>query len=337
MPGLFDSAIEPKKFLVVSPQGSGKSGALASLVCLGYKLRIVDTDKGFRPLRSLLTDYRYPYRKFCEEHGVDLAQAVSVRPIDLDMKVRTVGKETLIAPSNGASWDRITSLLTNWIDGETKLGNIDSWGSDCILVFDTFSTMAKMAFYYIQSLNGRLGVRETGYDFQRDIGEAQSILTRLLELLYSTTVKCNVIINTHVTWVEQRKGYAQSPDQVARDGGTPNPDGLPAAIGRALSPQMGKYFNDVFTIRVSGSGESVRRDITTVPMEGVVCKHSTFMKSSYDISTGLAEIFCAIDGKPEPSELMATCGKKQPASAPTIITGSSAALPQPRPAIVART
>jgi hypothetical protein len=162
----------------------------------------------------------------------------------------------------------------------------------------------------VQAINGRLGAMDSGYDYQRDIGGAQSILQRMLELLYSTTVRCNVIINTHVTWVDQRQGRAMSPDQVARDGATPNPDGLPAAIGRALSPQMGKYFNDVFTIRVSGSGENVRRQITTVPMEGVVCKHSVWMKREYDISTGLAEIFCALDGKPEPEELMKACGRR---------------------------
>jgi hypothetical protein len=315
MAGLLDTRqVEAKKLMLAAPSGAGKSGALASLVCLGYKLRLIDTDNGFRPLRSLLTDYHYPYRKFCETHGIELETAVSAVPVTLEMIQRPmkVGNKTvtLLVPKNELAWDRATGLLNDWRDGDLRYGNIDSWGEDCVLVQDTFSTLAKMAYYNVQAINGRLGAMDSGYDYQRDIGGAQSILQRMLELLYSTTVRCNVIINTHVTWVDQRQGRAMSPDQVARDGATPNPDGLPAAIGRALSPQMGKYFNDVFTIRVSGSGENVRRQITTVPMEGVVCKHSVWMKREYDISTGLAEIFCALDGKPEPEELMKACGRR---------------------------
>lgn len=313
MPSILDPILDSAKILLIGKSGAGKTGAKASLICAGYKLRMIDTDKGIRVLRSLLTDPRYPYAKVIEARKIDLRDAISFIPIDLEVSVRNIIKrlpnggtttEKLLAPKNGNAWLQIADLLDRWKDGERDLGGIMSWGPKDILDLDTLSTAAKMAFYSSQSLNGRLGTREEGNEYRRDIGAAQSALQRLFEGITSSSIRCNVIVTTHITWVDEAHGYAQSPASREQEGSTSSPDGYPSAIGRALSPQIGKYFNDVFCVIATGSGQSVRRQISTIPTDGVICKNSVWLKPAYDITSGLAEIFAALKGEPEPTELI---------------------------------
>jgi hypothetical protein len=323
MPSIVDDINSPAKILLIGKSGAGKTGALASLVAAGYNLRILDTDKGIRTLRSLLMDGRYPYKAILDRKKIDLNSAVRYIPIDTAMKMRTITKqlpgnksttETLLAPNNANAWAKAMNLLDNWKDDDLNLGAVSTWTNQEVLVLDSFSTLAKCAYYFSQMMNGRLGARDMGYDYQRDVGEAQSQLTRLLELLYDSSISCNVIIISHITWVDESQGIASRPrGNENKEGGIilSNPDGYPSAIGRALSPQMGKYFNDVFISRSSGTGESVRRTISTVPQDGVMAKNSVFMDREYPVSYGLAEIFAAIRNTPRPLDLIEACAPRR--------------------------
>lgn len=328
--------------LLIGKSGTGKTGALASLVAAGYKLRIIDTDNGSKTLSSLLLDKRYPYRVYCEKKGIDITSTdtVSIKPISQEMQLRSVTRtmnhksttETVLGPKNGNAWLNIIKQLEAWKDGEANYGHIETWDDKTVLVFDTFGTLAKIAYYHIQALNGRLGARDEGFDYQRDIGGAQSLLMRLLEWLSSASVSCNAIVSSHITWVDDTRGYAQSPEQLARaqqadrNAPTPQPDGYPAAIGRALSPVMGKYFNDCFTTWQTGSGTTTKRGISTVPTQGVICKNSSYLAGSYDITTALAEIFAAMRQENLPADFLPALSK--PTSIPSR-SGVTAITPAP--------
>ena len=325
MSSILDDNDAPVKALLIGKSGAGKTGAQASLVAEGYKLRIIDTDKGVRPLRSLLTDPHYPYAALIKKRNIDLNEAVRYVSIDTSMKLRTVSRrtpdqrtssETILAPVDARAWTKVLDLMDKWKDGEKDFGSVRSWGADTVLSIDSFSTLAKCAYYFNQSLNGRLGSREEGNDYRRDVGGAQAQLTRLLELLYDSSIHCHVLVISHITWVDESQGVAARP----KEGETviSNPDGYPSAIGRALSPHMGKYFNDVFVSTSSGSGSAVRRTISTVPQEGVMAKNSAWMEREYPVASGLAQIFAAIRGQPAPKELIEACAPRRAvAPAPT--------------------
>ena len=337
MSSLFDDLDAPAKVLLIGKSGAGKTGSLASLVANGYNLRIIDTDKGVRPLRSLLTDSHYPYAALIKKKNIDLEHAVRYISIDTSMKLRTVSRkigektttESLLAPNDARSWTKVLDLLDKWKEGEQDFGSVRTWGLQDILVLDSFSTLAKCAYYFNQSLNGRLGARDEGFDYQRDIGGAQSQLTRLLELLYDSSIMCNVIVISHITWVDESQGLASRP----KDGTTviSTPDGYPSAIGRALSPQMGKYFNDVFVVRANGSGSSVTRTISTVPQDGVVAKHSVYLERDYPVTTGMAQIFSAIRNQQPPTDLLEAF-KQRPAVLPIASPRVEQRPPAPVPA-----
>jgi hypothetical protein len=328
MPSILDDSASPAKILLIGKSGAGKTGALASLVASDYNIRVIDTDNGVRALRSLLTDPRYKYADIIKSRGIDLNTAVRYVPIQTSMRLRTVTNKvgdkvttnTILAPDDARAWTRAVDLLDKWKEGGIDLGSIRSWGPQDVLVLDSFSTLAKCAYYFSQSLNVRLGARDQGRDYQRDVGEAQSQLTRLLELLYDSDIKCNVIIISHITWVDESQGVASRPMEANQnDGIVSSPDGYPSAIGRALSPHMGKYFNDVFISRSSGSGLSVSRTISTVPSDGVVAKNSVWLNREYPVTTGLAEIFAALRAQPVPQDLLDVF-KRQPAASATATT-----------------
>jgi hypothetical protein len=329
---LDETAPAPAKMLVIGDNGSGKTGALASLVCMGYKLRIIDTDKGVATLRSLLVDRRYPYAAYCEAHGINLREAVSFKSIDVDFELKTLGKERILAPKNAKAWDEIISALEDWTDtngplrnkkDEPTYGHFTTWDKDTVVVTDSFTTTAKFVYYHMQAINGRLGAREEGYDYQRDTGSAQKQLERYLEMMSAGYVQCNVIIISHVTRIDDTGGVVQSPEQRARDGRQVNAKGYPSSIGRALSRNMGKFFNDIYVVEATGSGTSVKRQINTVPVDNVNAKTSAYLERSYDITTGMAEIFAALSRQPAPTELIEHCKKFGARSAPVVVRAAS--------------
>ena len=310
-----NGAKDPVKILLLGDTGAGKTGSLVSLLTQGYKLFIIDTDKGIKPLKTLALNPNYPYKALMDKKKIDPFKNVHFESISTDMGLRTVkdgdSVVKILAPKDAKAWSKIVDLLADWTDSETKekFGPIDSWDQDCVLIVDSFSAMARFCYYFSQQLNGRLGARDEGYTYMRDVNAAQAQLTRFLELISNDRVRCNVIIITHITWIVDDKGYAENPrGNIEKDNGEAqiqkDPKGLPMAIGRAIAPYIGTKFNDSFTVKQTGSGASVRREILTVPMDGVSAKNSSYVKRSYPVSTGLAEIFAAIRGEPEPKDLM---------------------------------
>ena len=335
MPNLFDGPRDPVKLLVVGDSGTGKTGSIASLICLGYQVFSINTDKGHNIIRALLTNDRWPYAKYIKDHKIDIREAYLHKPIDTPMEFRSVTKpngrqESLLAPKNAAAWGVIMDQLANWKEEGKSYGNVTDWGPDKILVLDTLSSIATQALYFSQGFNGRLGAMEAGNEGGRDIYSAQQQLRRMFELFSNYGTKCNIIANTHITSIEISDGVNRSPEQILRDEGVKgiseiNPRGFPMLIGRALSRVAGKFWNDAVITRQTGSGQSVRYEIVTTPssIDGILvnAKSSTALKPTYDISTGMAEIFSELTSTPLPDGFLEQLGKK-PLNEPTINLGT---------------
>jgi hypothetical protein len=328
---LGDPLMRHGKCLGVGENGQGKSGSYASLICAGYQLRLADTDKGAKILWTLLTDDHYPYASYIRKHNIDIEKAVDVVQIDLDVDFKEVkipqpGNasdkiETLLAPVNTDAWESLSRILVHWKDGKTDYGRIHSWDNNVVLGLDSTSTVAKGAYYFSQYLNGRLGARESGNTYQRDVGEAQSQLTRLLEMLFNRKIHCNVVCMGHITMIDTESGYIQAPEQIVRDESQrrrPSPKGYPSMIGRALSPKVGMYFNDLY--------EYKNYKINTARGGAVPTKSSVYLESSYPIETGLAQIMAAHTGRKLPDDFLECLAPK--GATPNISTTS----PSPAPA-----
>lgn len=298
------------KFLLVGDQGSGKTGAKAAIVALGYQLLMIDTDKGAKILRALLTDEEhYPYASWMKKKGI--TPRVSYQPIEvpideIDVRVGSV-TWSMLGPTSSRAWSDVVKHLREWKDGNKSYGSLTDWGPDTVLDFDTMSTLAEIAKIWAQDLNGHLGsiIDEHG----RDTGIAQDKINQLIMKMMNPSVKCNVIFTAHIKRVDMSNDVPQSPEARLRAGKSIDPQGFPAVIGQAISPFVGKRFNDQFIVKRDGNGRSATRRIYTVPTDNTSTKNSVWLEDSYPIETGLASIIEALRYREPPIEFIEHCKK----------------------------
>ncbi len=288
------------KLLLIGDSTSGKTGACASLAAAGYKLRVMDLDNKLDILRNYLLDPTSVYRKKSPDchknvHFVTITDEMRTTSAAINPK-----NPNTIIPVRASVWSKATNLLMNWKDGNDDFGPITSWGPDVVLVIDSLSMLASAAQYYHLSINGALGKERTSNEWRRDIGNAQEKIRGLLELLKADSIRCNVVLISHITSVNE---LGTKP--VAEADGTPPTGpilGYPSAIGRALSPKIPQYFPNMAVVRVSGVGAGTRRKICTQSQmvgESIVSTMSSAplrVKPEYDLEWGLAEYFNDIKG-----------------------------------------
>ena len=331
MAGLLSSTSDVAKLIYLGDSGVGKTGSKAALVACGYKLRQVDTDNGAKILRSMLTDEEhFPYASWMKKTGLDPTEPGRISIMSIDVPIETQARDVkrkggtiqydVIAPANSRSWNDVVKLLNDgWIDEDWgNLGKVTDWGNDTVLDFDTLATLSEFAKYWNQDMNSRLGALED--DHGRDTGAAQELIRRLMLKVTSPAVKCNVIATTHIRKVDVNRGVALSVGQLLRDQKPTDPRGFPDTIGNALSTVLGKRWNDQLIAYREGSGRFATRRISSVPVENTDAKSSVYLEDSYDIETGLAEIFAALLYQPYPHEFVEHCrafhAKQSPSNSP---------------------
>ena len=265
---------EYTKMLIEGDSGSGKTGALTSLVAAGYKLRILDWDNGLEPLKQFVL-------RTCPEN-IDNIEFVTLRD------VRKAGPEgpTVMSPK---AFMKGIKLLDKWKytneDGtETDLGVPAEWGPDCILVIDSLTFMSDAAFDFREPLAPKS--RDGKYDMRAVYGDAQGAIENVLALLTSESFRTNVIVISHIKYVDNPDGTRK---------------GYPTAIGSALSPVIPRYFNSVALCQTSAGG---KRTIQTEATAMIDLKNPKpfAMSKSYPIETGLADFFAVLREPPKASK-----------------------------------
>jgi hypothetical protein len=248
------------KLLLSGDSGSGKSGALASLVGAGYKLRILDMDNGLDALKT-----------YVEKDWPHLLDTIEFRTLR-DNVVTTAAGPMVRKPT---AFVTAMKMLDNWKYDDTDLGRPAEWGADCILTLDTLSFLSDAAFDWAKGLN------PSAKDPRQWFYSAQQAVESCLALLSSAAFQTNVIVCSHVR-------YSANPDGTNK--------GYPNAIGSALGPTIPRYFNHWAQLERKGKDRFVQTAATntmdlknTKPFE---------MQATYPISNGLAEFFAVLRDPP---------------------------------------
>jgi hypothetical protein len=267
MPSLADhQSNEFTKLLIEGDSGSGKTGALASLVAAGYKLRILDMDNGLDPLKT-----------FVEHTCPQNLGNVEFRTLRDKWKSGPEGP--VIAGTPKAFVDTV-KMLDRWKYDETDLGIPSEWGSDTILVIDslTFLSDAAWAFREPLAVKGKDGK----YDQRAIYKDAQDAIESVLAFVTGETFRTNVIVTSHIRYIENLDGTRK---------------GYPTSVGSALGPIIPRYFNSV-ALCESRAG---KRTIQTVATAMIDLKNPKpfEMAKSYPIETGLAEFFGVLRPAPK--------------------------------------
>lgn len=263
---------ETTKILFLGDSGSGKTGALASLAHAGYNLRILDTDNGVDIVKNVLLDKRSPYSSEARKR----VQYVTITDEMKNINGRLIPKKATV-------WDRSIELLAHWREEGPRdeagaktyindLGPVTNWTAQDFLCIDSLTFLAKGALNKVLSMNARLG----GKAQQSDWFDAQNMVEGLLEMLYDDGLTCNVILCAHISYTGDENILQK---------------GLPLSLGKALSPKIGRYFNNTIMAKTTGAGTAEKHKIITVSTQQVELKSSAPLrvKKEYDIEMGLAE------------------------------------------------
>jgi hypothetical protein len=176
------------KMLFIGDSGSGKSGALVSLVLDGYKLRILDLDNGLDSLRE-----------WAKKEGADL-NLVDYETRRDKYKI-AAGKVAM--DGTPKAFTQSMELLTKWSDGTIPA----EWGERTVLVIDSLSALGKAAFEWARHMSP--GVK----DPRQWYGAAQDGIEDVIALITSEAFQANVIVISHIRISEfggLNKGYANA-------------------------------------------------------------------------------------------------------------------------------
>jgi ribosome-associated translation inhibitor RaiA len=240
------------KLLLVGDSGAGKTAMLAGLANAGYELFILDFDDGLDILSSYLN-----------KDAVDRVHYETLRD-DLG-KAEAFGK-TL-------------KLLDGWVDSATgeDFGPIDSWDAKRVLVVDSVTFLADAAMRKALRLNGK---RPTDKPSQPDWYDAGRDVEEVIKYITSDNVKCNVVCNTHLLYMEDATGSTRA---------------YPVVLGNKLPTKVGRYFNTICRIDVkpskSGEGTRTLRTASDFKMD---LKNTAPNSIDVEAEADLAKLFAAI-------------------------------------------
>lgn len=273
MPNLSDhQSNEYTKLLIEGDSGSGKTGALASLVSAGYKLRILDMDNGLDVLKA-----------YIQHDSPELLKNVEFRTLRDKRKASADGP---VIDGQPKAFISAIKMLDRWKYDDIDLGPPAEWGADCILVVDSLTMLSDVAFDFREPLTPR--GKSGDYDKRATYFDAQGAIENVLALLTSESFQTNVIVISHIKYIDLPDGTKK---------------GYPTSVGSALSPRIPTYFNSVALCETQAGG---KRTLKTVASAMIDLKNPKpfAMAKSYPIETGLADFFAVLREPPKKPKLL---------------------------------
>lgn len=270
------------KMLFMGASGTGKTGALSSLVNkLGMKLLIIDFDNGADILLNYVTDPKLRAGIFSET---------------LTDPMKGMGDE-VVPDGTPTAFSRGMSILTSGVISGDKpgekiqLGRPANFGPQWVVVIDSLTHAARAAYHFNVALN----TGKPKFDKRMNYFHAQEMLLGMLALLKSVEFNAHVIVNCHVDWIEDTE--TETFDE--NGGRKVQMKGMPMSIGKAIADDIPTYFNTLVRAKTIGSGNAAKRTIQTTTQGTIDLKNSMPSKlpSELILDTGLAVIFQTLTGK----------------------------------------
>jgi hypothetical protein len=249
------------KLCCMGNPGTGKTGGLTSLVKADYKLFILDYDNGLESLKNFVL-------KECPEK-IGNIEYRSLR----DKRKATAAGPAVVGRAS-AFIDGL-KMLDRWKYDDVDFGPPAEWGPDCILVVDTLTFLSDAALNFYEQVSSNPDKRGAYF-------EAQKGVLAVLSTLYSDHFETNVIVNSHIVFVDTDEGKTK---------------GFPSTVGKAIASKVNAYFNTVALFETNRGG---KRRIKTIPTATIDLKNPKpfDMAEEYPIETGLASIFEVLRAQP---------------------------------------
>lgn len=274
----------PFRGIIVGFPGAGKTGALASLANMGYKLRVLDFDGNMEPL------LRYTKPEFLS--NIDI--------LTFEDRLR-MGQKFLETNGVPQAFTNALKAMDRWKyvdeDGtEVDLGQSKDWGPDTVVVLDSLTAMGSAALSRIENLLNKTPQNRT----QQVWGIAATEQEKFIEKLTASSNRFNVIVLAHMKMVGPKDIGANDSDLTKdikeRAGELIQTRYFPSALGWALPQTIAQHFPVALSVELQHKGgSSVSRVIRTIPRQDLDIKLPALnVPDKLDISDGLATIFKAV-------------------------------------------
>lgn len=252
MPTLGDTNASPfHRLLLIGDSGTGKTGALASLVAKDYRLGILDFDNkvagGILP--TLI-------KRDCP---TKLAN-VTFEPLRDKLKSSALGP---IPDGMPSAFTRGLALLDKWGDGSIP----KDWGPKAVLVVDSLTFLSDAAFNWAKAMN------PSAKDPRQWFYSAQQVVEGAISLLTADSFKTHVVVIAHVSWQDRPDGTMK---------------GFPASVGKALGPTIPTYFENMAQCTILG-GKRIIQTFPTALLD--LKTPALSMAQQLPVETGLASFF----------------------------------------------
>lgn len=249
------------KLLLIGDSKSGKTGALAPLV-KNYKIRILDYDNGLDALAQII-----------KRDNPTKLENVEFRTLRDKMRSTPLGP---VIDGMAQAFIQGVQMLDNWKYADVDLGPPADWGKDTILVIDSLTFMSEAAWAFREPLVPKS--KDGKYDIRAVYKDAQDAVEKVLAFVTSESFKTNVIVISHVRYVDNPDGTRK---------------GYPTAIGGALSPQIPRYFNSVALAQTGPGGKRFIQTAATAMID--LANPASFkMLPTLPIETGLETFFTTL-------------------------------------------
>lgn len=276
---------QPIRGLLIGYPGHAKTGALASLVNAGYKLRMLDYDGNSQ---SVLT-YTDPDKR----KNIDI--------VYLEDKMRN-GERFIETTGIPTAFKRGLDLMDQWKyteeDGTVvDLGKSKDWGCDTIVALDTMTSMGLASFRRQQSLMNKTPLNTT----EQVWGIAMAQEEAFIEQLTSEKNNFHVLVLAHLKIIgpkdERKEDSDLTKNLKQRTASLIETRLFPTALGKALPPVIGGHFPAIILSEPHYEGGKFKDYLLhTKPRPELDLKLPTTNKNldKLSIKDGLAKIFAEL-------------------------------------------
>lgn len=254
---------KPVRMLLVGNSGSGKTGALISLLRAGYTIRMLDMDNNVDSLVQL-----------CLRENPALLDRLDV--ISIRDKFRASQMTGVEVDGQPKAFVEAVNFMRKWDDGSTP----GQWDRKTIFALDTLTSFSWAGLLWAKGMN------PSAKDARQWYATAGETLKNYLQLITSPAFNPHVIVLSHVNLVDMPDGSVK---------------GFASALGKALGPEIPKVFSTMIEASVKGTGQSVKRTIQTMPSALLDLKNPIpwALEKELPLDTGLATIFSRLLGEEE--------------------------------------
>lgn len=196
-----------------------------------------DSGSGKTGSLATLANGGYNVRVVDFDNGLDVLKAYLTKEGSQRVTYKTYDIADRTSP------DAAFKLMQHWKTPEEDLGATTTWGPKDVLVLDSLSFFGQSAIRAVVSANGKDYDKTNSFD-QSYWGVAMKSVEQVVNYLTSPKVGCNVIVFTHLKWQENDQGMLKA---------------YPNTLGKAFSPVVGRYFNNLWRLDVKPNGTRVIR------------------------------------------------------------------------------